>query len=481
MTAFRFFHAADLHLDSPFKGLYRLPKPLYRLVRRAPAEAFRRLVDVCCRMRVDFVCLCGDLYELEEGRLEGPLLLQKGLWRLHEAGIRTFLIRGNHDPDDRRQPALKWPPTAHWFSSRRVESVPFYKEGREVARVYGFSHPVADFRANVASQFQRDEGVPFAVALHHANVDGIGGHENYAPARLAELLASGMDYWALGHVHRRQVLHTSPWVVYAGNLQGRHFREEGEKGGYLVEVEDGKVRRVGFVPLSPLVWRSVTVDLSGLNGEEAMLDRIRSAVRSMRKPSSAPESSAGPAPSVSATVYILRLELAGMTELACRLQRPGVLDDLAALLNEEAGWGSATDADDVPPAAVWIEEICNRTRPPLDLAAYPLLHDSVARLRRWRDGLKEGRGWRPAGVPVDADRADAAGGAAAAGPEEEAGDAADGGRRPGPAVREALDVLWNHPTARKYLAWNDDDWEEMLQEAESLLVTLMAAARGGGE
>lgn len=443
MTAFRFFHAADLHLDSPFKGLSHLPRPLYRFVRQAPAEAFQRLVDACCRLRVDFLCLCGDLYELAEGRLEGPLLLQKGLWRLHDAGIRTFLIRGNHDPDDRRQPRLQWPPSAHWFSSRRVESVPFHKDGREVARVYGFSYPVAELRENVVPQYRRDDGAPFAVAMHHTNVDGIGGHENYAPSRMAELLASGMDYWALGHVHRRQVLHTAPWIVYPGNLQGRHFREAGEKGGYLVDVADGAVRQVEFVPLSPVVWRTETVDLTGVEGEEAMLERIRGALRSGRDTMSA------------GAVRILRLELAGVTALAHRLQRPGVLDDLAGLLNEEVGWASAADGDELP-ADVWIEEVRNRTLPPLDLSSFPLLQDSVAHLRRWRDG-----GARPGGGPGDG--------------------AADMPEGFVPEVRNALDALWNHPVARKYLEWSEGDWEETLQEAESLLVTLMAAAREGGE
>ncbi|OJF18185.1 MAG: hypothetical protein A6D91_09555, partial [Bacillaceae bacterium G1] len=335
MTGFRFLHAADLHLDSPFKGLSHWPAPLYRRVRKAPVEAFRRLVDFCCRQRVDFVCLCGDLYELQEGRLEGALTLQKGLWRLHEAGIRTFLIRGNHDPDDGRHPRLQWPPTAHWFSSRQVESVPFYKEGKEVARLYGFSYPVAAFRDSVVHQFRRDADAPFAVALFHTNVDGMGGHENYAPSRLRELLAAGMDYWALGHVHQRHVLHRSPWVVYPGNLQGRHMKEPGEKGGYLVEVTDGAVTKLEFVAFSPVVWQTWTVDLTGVDDEEEMLERIREVFRAGRGLSAEEK--------MQETVTIGRLVLAGTTPLAYRLQRTEVLDDLASLFNAELGWDDGQD------------------------------------------------------------------------------------------------------------------------------------------
>lgn len=441
MTAFRFVHAADLHLGSPFKGLAHGPTALYHRLRRAPLLAFERLVDVCCRQKVDFVCLCGDLYELEEGRLEGPLALQKGLWRLHDAGIQTFLIRGNHDPDDARQPRLEWPSTAHWFSSRQVEAVPFYKKGKEVARLYGFSYPTADFRDNVVEQFRRDTHGPFAIALHHTNVDGIGGHENYAPSRLADLLATGIDYWALGHVHRRQVLHESPWVVYPGNLQGRHMRESGEKGAYLVEVEDGAVRQLTFVPLSPVIWHSQTVDITGVSREEELLTRLREALQTLRAGLTRSTPSARPA-SEDATA-VVRFVLVGTTELAPRLQRSGVLDDVAARLNEEMGWDEPTDDATVQAGAVWVADVANRTWPPFDVAVYPLLQDSVARLRHWRAGL---------GIDVPAE-----------------------GCAP---VQEWLTSLWNHPTARQYLdPWTGDDWDAMLEEAESLLVTLAAASR----
>ena len=441
MSSFRFVHAADLHLDKPFRRLAHVPTPLYRQLQKAPLEAFERLVDFCIRENVDFVCLSGDLYELEKGRLEGPLALQKGLWRLHHAGIHAFLIRGNHDPDDGRHPQLEWPPTAHWFSSRQVEAVPFYKEGREVARVYGFSYPAAEFRENVARQFRRDADAPFSVAMLHTNVDGIGGHENYAPSRLGELSASGMDYWALGHIHQRKVVRESPWVVYPGNIQARRMRETGEKGGYLVEVEDGRVSRLTFVPFSPVVCRSWTVDVSDIGSEEALLARLRKTLHAVRPPSMdvafQGQPDFGVQPSDKGTITVVRLELAGTTKMSARLQRVGVLDDLAALLNEENGWFQAAD-DAMPPGGVWVADIVNRTMPPLNLDSYPLLRECVMRLRSWRNETLERNGY--------------------------------------------LAELIRHPAAGKYLDdWSEDDWDTVLQEAESLLVSLMAASWEDGQ
>src|SRR5690606_2935920 len=81
----------------------------------------------------------------------------------------------------------------------------------------------------------------FNIGLLHTCATGRAGHEPYAPCRLSTLLSKGYDYWALGHVHQREVLHEHPWVVFPGNLQGRHMKEVGEKGATIVDVEAGRV------------------------------------------------------------------------------------------------------------------------------------------------------------------------------------------------------------------------------------------------
>lgn len=429
MVHFRFFHAADLHLDSPCKGLSRLPAPIDEAVRQSSVASFNRLIRFCIEKRVDFLCLSGDLYEAAEGRLAGQMVLQRGLWRLYEAGIHSFVIRGNHDPQDGPHAQLEWPPTAHLFSSQRVEGIPFRKGGQEVARVYGRSYPTARFQENILSEYRRDPMVPFAIAMHHTNVDGMGGHENYAPCRLSELVACGMDYWALGHVHKRQILHEAPWVVYPGNLQGRSMKEQGEKGGYLVEVRDGQVEAIQFVPLSEVIWQELEVDLTGAEAEEEMLCRIRAALAALQE-------------ELGGRAAMVRLVLQGMTTLASRLRNPLVLEDVLALLNDELNSQVGGKNGQSTAAWMWLDEAVNRTLPPFDRQTVPpFLREVLSACGRLRSS---GYGQKPEELPP-------------------------------------LKALWTHPAARRYLeAWTGEEWEGIFAEVESLLLSLLLSEREGG-
>jgi exonuclease SbcD len=137
------------------------------------------------------------------------------------AGIPSFVVTGNHDPLSGWEPSVRWPELAHRFDSHHVTSLPITRDGEEIARVYGISYRVRDVTTNLAATFRRDPDTPFAVGLLHANVGGIEGAANYAPCTLGDLRAADIDYWALGHIHRDQVLLADrPTAVYCGNPQG---------------------------------------------------------------------------------------------------------------------------------------------------------------------------------------------------------------------------------------------------------------------
>jgi DNA repair exonuclease SbcCD nuclease subunit len=87
----------------------------------------------------------------------------------------------------------------------------------------------------------------FNIGLLHTSLTGRPGHENYAPTAPDALIAREYDYWALGHVHAREIVREDPWIVFPGNLQGRQIRENGPKGATLVTVSDGRVARVSWV------------------------------------------------------------------------------------------------------------------------------------------------------------------------------------------------------------------------------------------
>ncbi len=267
MADFRFLHAADLHLDTPFEGVARGAPAIAQSLRDASLVAFDRLVDRAIAEGVAFVLFAGDVYDGPERGLRAQLRFRRGLERLSEAGIASFIVHGNHDPLEQGWSAVRsWPPGVHVFGAAEVERRPVIRDGERIAVVHGRSFGKRAERTNLARTFRRTEEAAFHVGLLHANVGALPGHDDYAPCSLEDLRAARLDYWALGHVHTRQTLLTGEtWAVYPGNLQGRSFKpsELGSKGASLVHVRGNRVERVDHVPLAPVRFEEITVDVSG--------------------------------------------------------------------------------------------------------------------------------------------------------------------------------------------------------------------------
>src|SRR5690606_17191766 len=102
---------------------------------------------------------------------------------------------------------------------------------------------------------------------------------NYAPCKLSDLTVHGYDYWALGHVHEREILCQSPWVVFPGNLQGRHIREAGPKGATLITIAGGRIERVEHRALDVVRWAVTQVDVSDLSSYSELPQAVLRALR----------------------------------------------------------------------------------------------------------------------------------------------------------------------------------------------------------
>ncbi|WP_176222412.1 metallophosphoesterase family protein [Paenibacillus barengoltzii] len=286
MKAFRFLHAADLHLDTPFSGMSGVPDRLRELLRESTFTAFERMIRLAIEEAVDFVVISGDIYDASDSSLRAQLRLREGWDKLGEHGIPVYLIRGNHDPLSGRRLRLALPDHVTEFGPK-VESVTAVRrsDGEPVAVLTGASYPTPAVHENLAIQYQREPGSDlYHIGLLHGNVDGQEGHDAYAPCSLRDLQASGYDYWALGHIHKRQILCDSPWVVYPGNIQGRSLKETGPKGCYLVEVAENGEAELSFRRLDQVLWLESRLSIDGLATEEALklsleeqLDELREA------------------------------------------------------------------------------------------------------------------------------------------------------------------------------------------------------------
>lgn len=290
-ASFSFIHAADLHLDSPFRGLEQVgdveepvKENVLRRLRQCTFAALDNIVDACIDHQVDFLILAGDIYDAASRSIRAELYFRKAVQRLAKYNIEALVVYGNHDPDKGLRQRLTWPGNVYFFSSQAVESHVVARRGREIARVYGRSYPQRDVKDNYALEFQRDDGVPFAIGVLHTNVGGVAGYENYAPCRVDDLLRAGMDYWALGHVHSRQVLHDGfPYIVYPGTPQGRNPRETGEKGCYLVQVAGNGLVDLQFLPVDDVRWMEIDLSIEGLENEDELLNYLDAGLEELRQ------------------------------------------------------------------------------------------------------------------------------------------------------------------------------------------------------
>ena len=368
MTRFRFVHAADLHLDTPFDGLARLGASVPEVLRDASLRAWDNLVAETIRQDAAFLVLAGDVYDGPQRGLRAQLRFRDGLERLSAAGIRVFMVHGNHDPVDEGWSAIRdWPEGVHVFATDAVEAVPVEVAGERAATVHGISFARRDTTENLARRFPERSDGGFAVGVLHCNVGSNGEHAAYAPCELDDLRASGMDYWALGHIHRHQVLsREGPCAVYSGVLQGRSPKpsETGAKGAVVVDVEDGRVRDLRFRPLDVVRFETLELDVADIEDAGQLREALAGRAADLR-------SDAGD------RQLVLRAALTGRGPVHEALRAGGQgAHDLLRDLRESQG-----------DAGAWWDRLDDRTAPPLDLDAIRQRGDFSAELLRYADAL----------------------------------------------------------------------------------------------
>ena len=363
MTRLKFVHAADLHLDSPFTGLRTLEPAIAGTLQEATFDAYSNIIELCLSERVDALLIAGDIFDGADRSLRAQLKFVDGLNRLSRAGIRSFICHGNHDPLNGWEARLAFPEGSHRFAAA-VEGIPVFTDAPGRAMVHGISYPQREIRESLVPHFTAVNPGPFNIGLLHANVDNDPVHDSYAPCTLADLGAAGIDYWALGHVHTRQVLHgASPTVVYPGNPQGRHPNESGPRGVYIVEVGDAGQVRLEFRAVDVVRWATLEIDVGPLESEQSLIDAIEGEMTRRQE-------------EAEGRSVIFRLALTGRGRLHAWLNRQGVADDLFDMANEMPFQGTPF---------LWCEKIQLQTAPAIDLQQHRRRSDFVGDLLRLCD------------------------------------------------------------------------------------------------
>ncbi len=271
----KFIHAADIHLDSPLKGLARYEGAPVDDLRGATRKAFVNLIDLCLEEQVDFLIIAGDLYDGDWRDFNTGLFFSGQMSRLREGGIPVYMIRGNHDAASRITKQIPLPDNVTVFSGNRPET--YLLDDLDVA-IHGQSFATQSVKENIAIDYPAPIKGYFNIGLLHTSLNGREDHDDYAPCSTTELVAKEFDYWALGHIHKREIIQENPWIVYSGNIQGRHAKEAGDKGCYLVQVHNGEVE-LEYRSLDVLRWSVCVVDVTGAEDAEEVFRKISDTIK----------------------------------------------------------------------------------------------------------------------------------------------------------------------------------------------------------
>jgi len=271
----RFLHAADIHLDSPLQGIERYEDAPLDMIRGASRKALQNLVGLAVDEEVDFVLIAGDLYDGTWKDYRTGLFFVRQMARLKEEGIRVFLVTGNHDAQSRITKALSLPDNVTKFPEKHPKTEILEDLG---VAIHGQGYADREVTENLASTFPPAEAGLFNIGLLHTSLDGRERHAPYAPCTLDDLSSKGYSYWALGHVHKRETVSESPFIVFPGCLQGRHIRENGPKGCTLVTVDEGEVTEATHQCLDVVRWSLCEVDVTNADKPESALGLVRDAM-----------------------------------------------------------------------------------------------------------------------------------------------------------------------------------------------------------
>jgi DNA repair exonuclease SbcCD nuclease subunit len=338
---FKFIHAADVHLDSPLRGLSRYESAPAESIRNACRRAFENLVDLAIEEKVSFVLLAGDLYDGDWKDYSTGIFLSRQMGRLGQHGISVFAVAGNHDAANRMTKSLDNPDNMKILSSRKVQTIRLDELG---VAIHGRSFGTQHVDENLAVGFAAAERGIFNIGLLHTSLDGREGHAVYAPCSADDLRSKGYQYWALGHIHKQEFVSQDPWIVFPGCIQGRHIREAGAKGCVLVTVEDGAVSAVETCPLDVMRWIECSVDLTDTAETREVFERARMSIENHSA-------------SADGRPIAMRIRFEGATSIS---------DELSAFPERFDQQIKAIGAE-IAGDALWIERVENSTVGKLDL------------------------------------------------------------------------------------------------------------------
>lgn len=359
---FKFIHTADIHLDSPLKGLARYEGAPTDRIRGATREAFTNLIQTAIDTNVDFVIIAGDLFDGDWQDYNTGLFFLAQMAKLREQGIQVFIVSGNHDAAGVITRQLHPPENVYAFAADTPETVRLDDIG---VALHGQSFAQKEITTNLAEDYPSALPGYYNIGVLHTALNGRPGHAAYAPCNITDLLSKGYEYWALGHVHQPETVNESPWIVFPGVIQGRHIRETGAKGCTLVTVGEDRVTAVAHQTLDVLRWRRVEADITGIHTDNDLVEKVAAVLENASQ-------------HASNRLLAVRLEITGETARHSQLQA------------DHEHWRNQVRAlaTDIGAGEMWLEKVIFNTRPCINIDQLARENSPIGHLLQFIDEVE---------------------------------------------------------------------------------------------
>ncbi|SER74109.1 metallophosphoesterase family protein [Salipaludibacillus aurantiacus] len=361
----RFIHCADLHLGRSFKTALDMNEKFTEEAVESAYTSFKAIVQEAIKRKTDFIIVSGDIYDQKDRAIRAQWFFKKQAELLKANNIPLFVIHGNHDPVFGNKEMVEMPDNVHIFSTEVSHTV-CHTAGGEKAVIYGFSYPQAAYTENPLPFYNKiDDEDAYHIGMLHGQEQGQEGHDPYAPFTLKELVEKSFNYWALGHVHKQQILKKDPAVVYPGNIQGAHRKEEGPKGAMYVELSKQKTH-LEFIDTAPVRWENIRVPIDGLRNIDHLTEAINNQIDRL------PDHKK----------YVLVLHITGVGDLHDQLSDKKSREEVVAFLNEEYS-----------SEKTWVDRVKVRSSPPLKKDQWKTQDNLLGDVVRTGDSLKYDGEW----------------------------------------------------------------------------------------
>ncbi|MGY3765513.1 metallophosphoesterase family protein [Vagococcus vulneris] len=266
----KFIHTADLHIDQPFSGIDVSNEPIQQLVNHANQTVLHRIVDQCIEESVDFLLIVGDTFHQSVSSIRTQAIIIEEFKRLKDYDIFVVLSFGNHDYYTDNRYWFDWPENVVWFTEEQVTTKKLTLKNNETVAISGFSYQNKWVTDTKALEFpMRDQSTDYHIGFYHGQPEREG---NYAPFVVSDLSPS-YDYWALGHIHKSEVIREHPATVYPGTPQGHNRKETQGRGIVSVTVDNGQTS-YEFTPKAVIGWDNVMINVESVKNRQELLSVV---------------------------------------------------------------------------------------------------------------------------------------------------------------------------------------------------------------